>query len=84
MGAKKTARRAEPIAEGEPSRVRSVQKSFRLSPDEDADLQMVINAWVAKAREQGFPEGGFADWLVSVIREKKAALTPEDKPKGKR
>ena len=41
----------------EPSRVRSVQKSFRLSPEEDADLQLVIQAWVEKARAQGFPEG---------------------------
>jgi hypothetical protein len=86
--AKKTSRKATPAAPPKaPNRTRTEQINARLSTDEKADLDAVIQAWEEQAAAQGFAGEGFADWLRAVIRREKAALEakggkPARKPKA--
>jgi hypothetical protein len=75
MTAKRTAKpkASAPASEG-PNRARAEQVSARLSDEEKANLDAVVQAWEEQGEAAGFPAKGFNRWLVAIITREAAAL----------
>jgi len=75
MTAKKVAKpKARAVASEGPTRARAEQVSARLSDDEKAKLDLVVQAWEEQGEAAGFPAKGFNRWLVAIITREAAAL----------
>jgi hypothetical protein len=72
----KKATRAAP--KKKPERAATIQVAARLTPEEKADLDTLVEAHDAAAPE-GYQGGGFNGWLRAIIREKTKASSKASK-----